>query len=105
MTPRVHFITGDDFVKFLQALDPEAPSWQVIVRGRSGIEKEAARVPVGEWLHSFHNVSSSETVWCIDHAILELRDRPFEVEIRIPGRPQPIILPHPEKGHPLWDHE
>jgi hypothetical protein len=101
----VHFISGDDFVKFLGSGTAEAENWTVRVRGRTGKTVDAPRVPMGEWLHPWYRVSGKEVVWCVDHAVLHFADRPFQVEIYIPGRPEPLVLRHPEQGHPLWDHD
>jgi hypothetical protein len=40
----------------------------------------------------------------VDLAVLGLKDRPFEIEVEMPGH-RIEKYRHPEVGHPLRDHE
>jgi len=102
--PRVHFISGDDFVKFFGSGTAEAENWSTGAHGQK--PSMLPESPIGEWLRPWYRVSEKEVVWCVNHAVLHFTDRPFQVEVRhIPGRPEPLVLRHPDQGHPLWDHD
>jgi hypothetical protein len=96
----VSFCTGDDFVKYIVSTAPDASQWSVILRGAAGATVQAERVPTGDWLSPYHQVTARETAWIVDSYLLK-GEKGKGIEIRIPGVDEPYVIPYPYRDSPF----
>jgi len=95
--PSVDFVTGMDFEKQMVTSYPGASDWKVYVRGSKGTEVPAEVLGSEDSLNAWTSLGKRDAGWCVDSYLLPTGEDPLEVRIIIPGRAEPLVLPHPSR--------